>query len=271
MDNLLDRFTSHFKQILIHAQNVAWQKGADSIQPIHLLYALLVQQGSIATEILQKQNLRADHLQLDISGPLSTDKLMQHNPWDLPQPNDASQKIIEQAVKTAYEFGHKYVGSEHLLVSLINNYDHEIQAVLVRYTIDAKKISQQLDLILRGTAKFTHWQEDQAESREGERSMQNQGKESILEQYTVDLTSKEAQAKIDPVIGRSPEIERLIQILSRRTKNNPILLGDAGVGKTAIIEGLAKKIAHGDVPDVLLDKHILNLDLSSVIAGTMYR
>jgi ATP-dependent Clp protease ATP-binding subunit ClpC len=272
LDNLLDKFTTHFKQILIRAQNVAWQKSADAIEPMHLLFALLQQKGSIAAEILSKQNLRPDDLQLNMSSPLNTDRLLSTNPWDLPQPNEASQSIIERAVKTAYEYNHKYIGSEHLLASLINHSDRDIQSIFLRFNIDVKKISQQLELILRGTAKFTSFQpstqpQDMLDGNFGDGAP----RETALEQFTIDLTSPEAQSKIDPVIGRAKEIERLIQILSRRTKNNPVLLGDAGVGKTAIIEGLAKKIALGDVPDVLLDKKILNLDLSSVLAGTMYR
>ncbi|MFH0873503.1 MAG: ATP-dependent Clp protease ATP-binding subunit [Candidatus Komeilibacteria bacterium] len=273
-DNLLDKFTGHFKQILIRAQNVAWQKGAQNIEPLHLLYALLEQKGSIATEILAKQNLKTADLQLNLNEPLTADKLLATNPWDLPQPNEASQHIIEQAVKVAYEFGHKYVGSEHLLSSLINNNDRNVQAIFLRYTIDVHKIGQQLELILRGASKFSSWQQEQGDTRDLENRLMGDNlnnQESILEQFTTDLTTKETQEKIDPVIGRAAEIERLIQILSRRTKNNPILLGDAGVGKTAIIEGLAKKIVAGEVPDVLLDKKIICLDLSAVIAGTMYR
>ena len=273
-DNLLEKFTGHFKQILIRAQNVAWQKGSQHIEPLHLLYALLEQKGSIAAEILTKQNLKTADLQLNINEPLTTDKLLSTNPWDLPQPNEASQHIIEQAVKIAFEFGHKYVGSEHLLSSLINNNDRTVQAIFLRYTIDVQKIAQQLELILRGASKFSSWQQEQSDPHDLEHRLMGEGNgspESILEQFTTDLTSKEAQEKIDPVIGRAPEIERLIQILSRRTKNNPILLGDAGVGKTAIIEGLAKKIVAGEVPDVLLDKKIVSLDLSAVLAGTMYR
>jgi ATP-dependent Clp protease ATP-binding subunit ClpC len=272
LDNLLDKFTTHFKQILIRAQNVAWQKGSDAIEPVHLLFALLQQKGSIAAEILSKQNLQADDLQMNMVAPLNTEHLLSTNPWDLPQPNETSQSIIEQAVKTAYEYNHKYIGSEHLLASLINNSNRDVQSIFLRFNVDVKKISQQLELILRGTAKFTSFQPaaNPQEMLDSSYSDGNQ-RETALEQFTVDLTSPEAQSKIDPVIGRAQEIERLIQILSRRTKNNPVLLGDAGVGKTAIIEGLAKKIALGDVPDVLLDKKILNLDLSSVLAGTMYR
>ncbi len=272
LDNLLDKFTTHFKQILIRAQNVAWQKGSDAIEPMHLLFALLQQKGSIAAEILSKQNLRPDDLQLNMTAPLNTDRLLSTNPWDLPQPNEASQSIIEQAVKTAYEYNHKYIGSEHLLASLINHSNREVQSIFLRFNVDVKKISQQLELILRGTTKFTTFQPNAnpQEMLDGNFS-DGAPRETALEQFTIDLTSPEAQSKIDPVIGRALEIERLIQILSRRTKNNPVLLGDAGVGKTAIIEGLAKKIYLGDVPDVLLDKKILNLDLSSVLAGTMYR
>lgn len=272
MDNLLDRFTSHFKQVLIRAQNVAWQKGSDGIEPLHLLYALILQRGSIAAEILAKQGLKAEDLQLNVGNQADNKKMYSTDPWDLPQPNLISQKIIEQSVKTAYEFNHKYIGTEHLLLSLLSNNDRSAQSVFLRFNIDVKKLLQQLELILRGTSKFNDWQKESGELKGLDRMMNDQStKETAIENFTTDLTSPAAQTKIDPVIGRGQEIERLIQILSRRTKNNPVLLGDAGVGKTAIVEGLAKKIVAGDVPDVLLDKKILSLDLSLVIAGTMYR
>jgi ATP-dependent Clp protease ATP-binding subunit ClpA len=106
LDNLLDKFTTHFKQILIRAQNVAWQKSADAIEPMHLLFALLQQKGSIAAEILSKQNLHPDDLQLTMASPLNTDRLLSTNPWDLPQPNEASQGEASQGIIAAYEYTH---------------------------------------------------------------------------------------------------------------------------------------------------------------------
>src|SRR3989344_415498 len=112
MDNLLDRFTQHFKQVLIQAQNIAWQRGADTIEPLHLLYALLAQRGSIAAEIMLKQGLKGDDVQTSLPHHSTSQPLYSADPWNLPQPNPTSQKMIEQAVKTAYQFNHKYVGTE---------------------------------------------------------------------------------------------------------------------------------------------------------------
>src|SRR3989344_8637077 len=187
MDNLLDRFTSHFKQVLIRAQNVAWQKGAPAIEPLHLLYALLLQRGSIAAEILQKQGLKPDNLQLNLNGQPNVKKMYSADPWDLPQPNPVCQRMIEQAVKSAYEFNHKYIGSEHLLASLLNNNDRSVQSVFLRYNIDGKKMSQQLELILRGTAKFNDWQKESGDLQDFDKVMtaDNSGRgESALDNYT---------------------------------------------------------------------------------------
>ncbi len=272
-DNLLDKFTSHFKRILIQAQNIAWQEESGAIEPVHLLEAMLQQQGSIGVELMQKQNINVKNVifrspeRLNIN--VRTERVADF--WNMPQPSPKSQRIIEYAVRTSYEYRHKYVGSEHLLIGLVKLADTKLRDIFSKHSLNTVALLEQLDTVLRSTARFNSLQPEHEGRGDTDTVIEEGGRSSTLELYTTNLTNEKIQKTIDPVIGRKAEIDRLIQILSRRTKNNPILLGDPGVGKTAIIEGLAKKILQGDVPDVLMNKRILTLDLSAVVAGTMYR
>ncbi|MBT7553054.1 ATP-dependent Clp protease ATP-binding subunit, partial [bacterium] len=150
--------------------------------------------------------------------------------------------------------------------------DETLQDIWKQTKTSAKHIQQHLNLVIKSTSKFNELtNEEETGERELDQILDDRMPNTAITNFAIDLTDKTVQLDIDPVIGRQAEIDRLIQILARRTKNNPVLLGDAGVGKTAIIEGLAKRITEGQVPDVLLNKKILNLDLSSLLAGTMYR
>jgi len=269
--NILSKFTYHFKKVLINAQNLAYSRKADKIGPDDLLVSLLSTKGSLGSDILIKQKINASVLQSrNISHIFPTENI---DIEGLPQPSDEAQKIIEKAVVTAYKHEHKYIGTEHLLWGIVSSEDKGLQELLKLANINVHGLKQHLNLVLKSTSKFSDLTtEEEVKELEGfldESPSQNDG--SVLESFTVNLTSEEIQKDIDPVIGRKNEIDRLIEILSRRTKNNPVLLGDAGVGKTAIIEGLAKRITENKVPEVLLNKVILNLDISSLLAGTMYR
>ncbi|MFA6307217.1 MAG: ATP-dependent Clp protease ATP-binding subunit [Patescibacteria group bacterium] len=266
--NILNKFTQHFKQVLIGAQNIAFSKKRESIEPEDLLIALIKTKGSLGSDILIKQNIDISFLQ---TSDYTSYQSVAINPEHLPQPSLETQKIIEKAVVTAYKHKHKYIGTEHLLWGISQSADEKTAQILHKAKINSQSLKQHLNLILKSTSKFGDLTEDE-ELKEIEDLLDDERIENNnLESFTINLTSDEVQKNIDPVIGRSKEIDRLIEILSRRTKNNPVLLGDAGVGKTAIIEGLAKRITENKVPDVLLNKTILNLDISSLIAGTMYR
>jgi ATP-dependent Clp protease ATP-binding subunit ClpC len=269
-ENILHKFTSHFKQVLLKAQNLAVNKKQEFIEPTDLLLALATTKGSLGSDILIKQQI--DPLFLNQNALNQTPPISNINPADLPQPSDNSQAIIAKAVVTAYKFQHKYIGTEHLLWGLTESGDGEVKQAMVEAKIDLTGLKQHLSLILKSTSKFSDLAAEE-DLKEIENLMEAPASpdNGPLENFTINLTSEEIQKDIDPVIGRVREIDLLIEILSRRTKNNPVLLGDAGVGKTAIIEGLAKRITENKVPDVLLNKTILNLDLASLIAGTMYR
>ncbi|MFA6466775.1 MAG: ATP-dependent Clp protease ATP-binding subunit [Patescibacteria group bacterium] len=266
--NILNKFTQHFKQVLVNAQNMALGKKHEAIEPEDLLLALIKTKGSLGSDILIKQNIDVNFLNIAEDSSYQSVAI---SPEHLPQPSLESQKIIEKAVVTAYKHQHKYIGTEHLLWGISQSSDEKTTYILHQAKINSQSLKQHLNLILKSTSKFSDLTTDE-ELREMENILDIDDHENNnLENFTINLTNEEIQKDIDPVIGRVKEIDRLIEILSRRTKNNPILLGDAGVGKTAIIEGLAKRITENKVPDVLLNKTILNLDISSLIAGTMYR
>ncbi|MDP2812275.1 MAG: ATP-dependent Clp protease ATP-binding subunit [bacterium] len=267
--NILNKFTQHFKKVLINAQNLAFSKKQANIEPLDLFISLIKTKGSLGSDILLKQKI--DLSLISDQSTFETYQTINVSSENMPQPSVDSQKIIEKAVITAYKHQHKYIGTEHLLWSMTNSESESLKNVFNKTQINVSHLKQHLNLVLKSTSKFSDLTIDE-EIKELENIFEeNNTSDNFLDNFTVNLTSQEIQKDIDPVIGREKEIDRLIEILSRRTKNNPVLLGDAGVGKTAIIEGLAKRITQNKVPDVLLNKTILNLDISSLIAGTMYR
>lgn len=269
--NILDKFTYHFKKVLINAQNSAFAKKQSNIEPEDLLASLVNTKGSLGSDILIKQKIDPGFaFKVKLADNYQT---MAIDPEILPQPSESAQLLIEKAVVTAYKYQHKYIGTEHLLWSMADSDNQEILKILENTKININNLKQHLSMILKSTSKFSDLELEE-EIKELDNLLEDNSSEphtGTLENFTINLTSHDIQQDIDPVIGRAAEIDRLIEILSRRTKNNPVLLGDAGVGKTAIIEGLAKRITQNKVPDVLLNKTILNLDISSLIAGTMYR
>lgn len=266
MDNLYQKFTSHLKDALVRAYSIAQQERSEVIAPHHLLKSLVSQHGSLASEILHKRGIRHEYGDLERTNSIDVDQL------DL---NLQSKDVLQKTVTLAFEYQHHYVGTEHLLAALLQNPTTSVTAYLQRCKLPQEELVKEVEQILGSTSHFGDITDIFAGFDIGQKEVrldsQRQQRTSLLEAFAVDLTSEEVQKGIDPVIGRDDEIERLAQILSRRTKNNPLLLGEPGVGKTAIVEGLAKRIAAGDVPHNLHGKRILALDLSSVVAGTMYR
>jgi len=270
MQPILNKFTTHLKEVLQKATNFAAGNRARSVGPEHFLYALGLQKGSIAYEILLKSGLKLDlvrqSIQLRDSGmdnPTSTTK---------PSLSAESKTAIEKGAIIAAKYQHRYIGTEHLLYGLLKLESPFMARVWNEHNISADEILDQVVMVLRSTTKFPDITElFEEEKTDEERSEKRNSKTPALDFFATDLTNEKLQANIDPVIGRKQELERLIHILSRRTKNNPVLLGDPGVGKTAIVEGLAKKILNGEVPEILMGKRILRLDLSLIVAGTMYR
>ncbi|MDP2684874.1 MAG: ATP-dependent Clp protease ATP-binding subunit [bacterium] len=273
MDNtILDKFTTHLKNSLKRARELGETLGHNHIKPEHLVYGLILQKGSIAAEILIQMGLTAERIRSQVVKNNSSNEMDQKTKIKTITDKD-TKKVIEKAGLIAHKNKHKYIGTEHLLYSLIEIDTPAMLSLWENNRINLNKLKSQLETVMRSTSKFPDLTQIFEQSKENIKDTKTgeDSKNPALDFFATDLTDNKLQKSIDPVIGRGDEIERLIHILSRRTKNNPVLIGEPGVGKTAIVEGLAKKIISGDVPDILLDKKIYKLDLSLVIAGTIYR
>ncbi|HRY36821.1 MAG TPA: ATP-dependent Clp protease ATP-binding subunit [Candidatus Magasanikbacteria bacterium] len=293
--HLSERFSTHLKNVLVKAIQLATELKQKEVVPIHLLFAILKEKGSLAHEILQRTNLKENILENAILNIPSNNRqdpeqisVNTTTQADLAPLSSIAKGVLEKAFLIASENNHNFLGTEHLLSAILQINDPVVSEIINQTKTSIKEIEDQLKNILVGTSQFPQIDEiaqtfDKiSENIENEipvseiipkKSKNNikQKSESALEVFATDLTDQEIQKNIDPVIGREKEIERLVQIICRRNKNNPILLGDPGVGKTAIVEGLAKKITQGEVPDLLKRKKIYALDMGLLIAGTMYR
>jgi ATP-dependent Clp protease ATP-binding subunit ClpC len=295
MNDVLGKFTGHLKNTLAKAYSLAAEDGTPVIGPGHLLLALLLQRGSIGGEILRKANLNAEDLRFALvkagaakrrGRPAKTPATVAPA-CEAPRLSDDAKRAVEKAVLAAGVNEHKYVGTEHLLMGLLQLEAASFQEMLAAREIDVAALKTQVTAVLKSTSRFPEitaaFETGRApgaggkggtkvkDERRETRHVRPKAKTPALDFFAIELTDPKATAGLDPVIGRDAEIERTIQILCRRTKNNPVLIGEPGVGKTAIVEGLAKRIAEGDVPDALADRRIFSLDLGLTLAGTIYR
>lgn len=279
MLDIFSKFTTHYQKTLSLAKDSALGQGRKQLEVTDILLALASQRGSLSAELLDKHGLSPLqlHTKLNAQPIASGDHLLKDEPneetlIDLLSDDLSTsvKKLVESSVLIAWRLQHQYIGTEHLLYALVESQETDVKKLWLQLGVNLKNLKQSVNSILKSTSKFP----DITEAFAPADVKTDSGRDSAtpaLDFFCVDLTSKEAQAKVDPVIGRANEILRLINILGRRTKNNPLLLGDPGVGKTAIVEGLAKKIMEGKVPEFLMDKKIMALDLGLVVAGTMYR
>src|SRR3989339_1877069 len=271
--DIVDKFSTHLKNVLTRALCFVVEQDEKTIQPEHLLWALGTQKGCIAAEILKKSGVKAVDLKKLVGAHVETRVLSDAGGLTL-QLSDDAKRIVEKAVLTANVYGHRYVGTEHLLSGILQVNPQITETFFGELQINLKDLKSQLTVVLKSTSKFPDLTGGAGTGPGKMVSTQPEKKEesaSALQFFALELTSPQAQKKIDPVIGREAEIERVMEILCRRTKNNPLLLGEPGVGKTAIVEGLAKQITQGLVPPVLQHKRIFAIDMALLIAGTMYR
>lgn len=253
-------FTQKANTALNAAIEYAENLGHTYIGSEHLLLGLLSSEGSVAYTALTARNITADNVETAVRNSVGIGTPTVLSPNDF---TPRSKNIIETAVTIARSLGHGYVGTEHLLIAILRDSSCYAMDILDAMNVSAADIAEEI-------TKSVNVSQNDASPKSKEQS-KGKAETPTLDQFGRDLTAIARQGKIDPVIGRQKEIERVIQILCRRTKNNPCLIGEPGVGKTAIAEGLALKIASGEVPEILKDKRIVALDLTGMVAGTKYR
>ena len=259
----MERFTQRARRVLSLAHQEAERMRQNYIGTEHLLLGLIREDGGVAGRVLRELGLEAERVQEIVERLTGTGS----SPGGKLDLSPGTQQVLEYAIDEARRLGHHYIGTEHLLLGLVRYGEGVANDVLRKLGITPEQIRRQTRRVLQESSSSRR-SSSERKSSQGEKQQQ---KTPLIDQLATDLTSLAEEGKLDPVVGRVMEIERVIQILARRTKNNPALIGEPGVGKTAIVEGLAQRILEGDVPAPLLDKRVLQLDVGSLVAGTMYR
>jgi ATP-dependent Clp protease ATP-binding subunit ClpC len=251
----LDRFTKRARRVLTTAGEEARRLNHRFIGTEHILLGLVSEEGGVAMRVLTELKISPDQIRSSVERTVGRGT---RPTFTQPTLTPRTKRVIELAVDEARRMGHHYIGTEHLLLGLVREGEGVAVDVLRRLGASPEAIREEVMRLLRDTPVHA------GTSQEGSNT-------PTVDQLGTDLTALANSDKLDPVVGRRTEIERVIQILARRTKNNPALIGDPGVGKTAIVEGLAQRIVSGDVPEPLLGKRVLQLDIGSLVAGTIYR
>ena len=273
---MFERFTDRARRVVVLAQEEARALNHNYIGTEHILLGLIQEGEGVAAKALESMGISLDAVRTEVKDIIGTGG---HPPSGYIPFTPRAKKVLELALREALQLGHKYIGTEHILLGLIREGEGVAAQVLVKLGADLSRVRQQVIQLLSGyegndedngggepATAGVGSSADGAPSRPGQKS-----NSLVLDQFGRNLTQAAKDGKLDPVVGRENEIERVMQVLSRRTKNNPVLIGEPGVGKTAVVEGLALDIVNGKVPETLKDKQLYSLDLGSLVAGSRYR
>src|SRR5437867_2055236 len=256
---MFERFTERARQVVVLAQEEARTLKHNYIGTEHILVGLRREEEGLAARVLESLDITVERVRAQVvrivgSGEEVTSGQIPFTP--------RAKKVLELALREALSLGHNYIGTEHILLGLVRENEGVAARILLDFDADAEKIRNEIIRMLSGPGR-----RQQAGGGPGEKSKSSK----LLDQFGRNLTKFASEGKLDPVVGRQTEIERVMQILSRRTKNNPVLIGEPGVGKTAVVEGLAARISNNQVPELLKNKQIYTLDLAALVAGSKYR
>lgn len=262
-------FSDRFKRVLQLARAAAVSLGSESVGTEHLLLGLIREGGGVAVETLRRMNIDIESMARDIEESLTSNGGMMTIGSQQMIPFSARAKaVLQMSADEARNRGEAMIETEHLLLALLHVNDSPAASTLSKYNVTYDAVREEIEKL---SAEEIGGQEVSANQQRQSAPRQSKSKTPILDHFGRDLTEMARQGKLDPIIGRSSEIERLIQVLCRRKKNNPALIGEPGVGKTAIIEGLAQKIVQKKIPEILENKRVISLDVAAMVAGTKYR
>src|SRR5471030_79348 len=258
---MFERFTDRARRVVVLAQEEAKMLNHNYIGTEHILLGLIHEGEGVAAKALESLGISLDSVREQVQDIIGQGQQQPtgHIPF-----TPRAKKVLELSLREALQLGHNYIGTEHILLGLIREGEGVAAQVLVKLGADLNKVRQQVIQLLSG------YQGKEAVAVGGNDATPDKGSQ-ILDQFGRNLTQAARDGKLDPVIGREKEMERVMQILSRRSKNNPVLIGEPGVGKTAVVEGLAQAIVKGEVPETLKDKQLYTLDLGALVAGSRYR
>ena len=263
---MFERFTERARQVVVLAQEEARTLKHNYIGTEHILLGLLREEEGLAARVLESLDITVERVRAQVvrivgSGEEVTSGQIPFTP--------RAKKVLELALREALSLGHNYIGTEHILLGLVRENEGVAARILLDFDADSEKIRNEVIRMLSGPGS----RQRGSSSGSAGAAATGEGKKSskLLDQFGRNLTKLASEGKLDPVVGRETEIERIMQILSRRTKNNPVLVGEPGVGKTAVVEGLAQRITNADVPELLKGKQIYTLDLAALVAGSKYR